>query len=231
MRTYTTCPGCGEPILHAGRRGTVHAGCVDPAQWIDDLEEAFLSAVTEERDEDAVALGRALDNAEGSPPRYLAAALAYAAWGWPVHPLFPGSKVPATGHGFRDATTSPEVITAWWAKTPNANIGLATGHAFDVLDIDMYVPGTGLRWADLRESDALPTTHGIVSTARGGLHVYLLPTLDVGNQVATVPGIDWRGRGGYVVAPPSRLDDTAVWTWSIRPSPYITTQQGREPTP
>ena len=34
-------------------------------------------------------------------------ALAYARRGWPVFPCLPGQKVPATRHGFRDATTDP----------------------------------------------------------------------------------------------------------------------------
>jgi len=44
-----------------------------------------------------------------------------------------GSLVP---HGVKDATTNRARILAWWTRHPQANIGLATGHRFDVLDVD-----------------------------------------------------------------------------------------------
>ena len=44
-------------------------------------------------------------------------ALAFAARGWPVLPCLPGQKIPATAHGYRDATTDPEQITDWFAIT------------------------------------------------------------------------------------------------------------------
>ena len=47
------------------------------------------------------------------------------------HPL--GSLVP---HGVKDATTNRARILAWWTHHPQANIGLAGGHSFDVLDVD-----------------------------------------------------------------------------------------------
>jgi hypothetical protein len=47
------------------------------------------------------------------------------------HPL--GSLVP---HGVKDATCNRARIMAWWTRYPQANIGLATGHTFDVLDVD-----------------------------------------------------------------------------------------------
>src|SRR5690606_8197139 len=58
----------------------------------------------------------------------LKAALAYARQGWAVFPLKPGQKKPPlTTHGYKDATTDPEAIRAWWGKWPAANIGLACG--------------------------------------------------------------------------------------------------------
>src|SRR4029450_12030998 len=47
------------------------------------------------------------------------------------HPL--GSLVP---HGVKDATCNRARLLAWWPRHPQANIGLATGHRFDVLDVD-----------------------------------------------------------------------------------------------
>ena len=173
----------------------------------------------------------------------LTAALAYAKRGWPVFPCTPGEKVPLgklAPHGLKDATTEPEVIRAWWATEPEANIGLPTGGAFDVLDIDGPEALEALESvggpAIVRDVDGLlvcdddvegPT----VSTPRGW-HVYLKPT-GKGNTVnlGGLAGVDWRGRGGYVVAPPSRKADGSSWTWmtstaldlgpdtAIRPAP------------
>src|SRR3954451_643265 len=78
-------------------------------------------------------------NVEGTG--FLEAALAFAARDWPVFPLRPGEKVPliakaAGGNGCHDATTDPDQIRAWWEKHPTANVGLACGAAFWVLDVD-----------------------------------------------------------------------------------------------
>jgi hypothetical protein len=113
------------------------------------------------------------------------------------HPL--GSLVP---HGLKDATINRARILAWWTQRPQANIGLATGHRFDVLDVD----GPAGAQAVL----AFAATHGLVSsgplvrTGGGGWHYYLAPT-GLGNiRPRGLEHVDWRGRGGYVVAPPSR---------------------------
>src|SRR4051812_26896453 len=61
---------------------------------------------------------------------------AYAEAGWPVFPLRARDKRPIPTNGFKAATTDHALVSAWWAAEPNANIGCATGHVFDVLDVD-----------------------------------------------------------------------------------------------
>ena len=78
----------------------------------------------------------AILDAPAGEPKLKAAALAYASWGWPVFPLKPGQKVPATKNGFKDATTDKDRLARWWDRNPHSNIGLPTGHAFDVVDVD-----------------------------------------------------------------------------------------------
>jgi Bifunctional DNA primase/polymerase, N-terminal len=122
------------------------------------------------------------------------------------HPL--GSLVP---HGVRDATCNRARVLAWWTRHPQANIGLATGHRFDVLDIDGPEGERAIR--------ALATQHGLVSsgplvrTGGGGWHFYLAPT-SLGNvHPVGLEHVDWRGRGGYVVAPPSRHASGHPYQW------------------
>lgn len=80
----------------------------------------------------------------------LAAALAAAARGWPVFPLYPFSKYPAVSDWENRATCDPDELAAWWSAAPY-NTGIACGPAgLVVLDLDAAhghtPPG---EWADL----------------------------------------------------------------------------------
>lgn len=136
----------------------------------------------------------------------LDAALAYAARGWPVFPCKPGSKEPATPHGFKNATTDEAQIRAWWEATPGANIGIATGAPGpDVIDVDVKPDGDGWEaFAELTRAGLGNGGNGYVSTPSGGLHAYYAGTTQRNGRI---PGrhIDFRGRGGYVLAPPSTV--------------------------
>lgn len=137
------------------------------------------------------------------------AAIWYARQGLLVFPLRPGTKLPATRHGFKDASMSEDTVRAWWAKEPTYNIGLSTGHLFDVIDVD---GDDGIASVtDLEIASKLPPTIGIVATPRG-FHMLIRPTGD-GCATGVRPGIDYRGIGGYVVAPPSINEDGQVYRW------------------
>lgn len=133
-----------------------------------------------------------------------AAALWYVEQGIPVFPCRIGEKAPATKNGVLDATTDPAKINAWWTRTPDANIGLATGAVFDVLDIDDWTHVN----ADVES--VIDEGFGFAATPRGGTHVYLRASGD-GNATNVVSGVDFRGKGGYVLAPPSRLPNGVYW--------------------
>lgn len=143
------------------------------------------------------------------------AAVWYAERGHLVFPLRPGTKLPATPHGFKDASMNPDTIRAWWTRWPAANIGLSTGHYADVIDVDGE---DGLRSiAQIEDEGHLPAIIGRVCTPRGW-HLYVKPTGD-GNATGIRPGIDVRGIGGYVVAPPSTVNGvTYRWTQPLDPT-------------
>jgi len=112
------------------------------------------------------------------------------------HPL--GALVP---HGLREATTNRARVLAWWTRHPQANIGLATGHRFDVLDVDGSEGVQAIR--AFAAEHGLESSGPLVRTGGGGWHYYLAPT-GLGNaHPAGLEHVDWRGHGGYVVAPPS----------------------------
>lgn len=162
-----------------------------------DADDATLIARLEEVIDD-------LDKAKGAVTLH-AAALWYAQSGLHIFPLQPGSKIPTRGSaGCKDATSDTTQVDAWWTETPTANIGIATGHAVDVIDID-GVAGVKA-WAQMY--DDLPPILGKVCTPRpGGNHLYVQAVPGRGNKAGLVAGVDYRGAGGYVVAPPSRITD------------------------
>lgn len=135
----------------------------------------------------------------------VASALAYARRGWPVFPCKPGAKEPDTPHGFKDATTDPERITAWWRAEPGRNVAIATGAPGpDVLDVDVRPDGNGYAaYARLRQAGLLDGALAIVATPGRGLHAYYAGTTQ---RCGRLPGqhLDFKAAGGYVLAPPSQ---------------------------
>lgn len=152
----------------------------------------------------------------------LITALYYLRQGLKVLPLTPGSKIPlgdrdgccggTHARGSLDATTDPAYVVGWWRQHPTANVGIATGHRVDVIDQDG--PEGAISWARIGRAEAWPDVIGVVCTPRdGGVHRYVSATGD-GNGAKIAPGLDYRGAGGYVVAPPSTIDGRR-YGWAI----------------
>jgi hypothetical protein len=148
----------------------------------------------------------------------LIAALAYAARGWAVLPLAPQSKRPASGlapHGVKDATTDGDIIRGWWANARRANIGLATGLCFDVLDIDGSEGWRSV--AHAVQANSCLASVPCSMTPGDGAH-YLFEPTGHGNRTAFLPGLDWKGPGGYIVAPPSEHPSGGIYEWAVGPA-------------
>lgn len=149
-------------------------------------------------------------------------ALKYAARGWRViwshwpvakdHCSCPrGKDCTAVGkHPGRDwvneATTRPDVIRAWFTAKPHANVSIVTGpeSGIFVLDID---PASGGE----ESIKKLVATHGDIPmtvtffTGSGGYHhLFKHPGTHIPTKANIDAGIDIRGNGGQIIAPPSR---------------------------
>ncbi|MGA7741808.1 MAG: bifunctional DNA primase/polymerase [Polyangia bacterium] len=168
--------------------------------------------------------------ADACPPPMLAAALAYAARGWPVLPLHsvvagkcdcgdracrPAGKHPWSTHGLCDATAAPAVIRGWWAQRPNANVAIATGKVSGlvVLDIDLRHNGDESLHALVAAHGPMPDTP-MVLTGGGGQHFYFAhPGGSIKSRAGLWPGIDVRADGGYIIVPPSVHASGRLYQW------------------
>jgi hypothetical protein len=136
---------------------------------------------------------------QGNSPRHKAA-LAYAKAGISVFVCRPGGKEPATEHGFKDATTDIETINRWFADD-DYNLAIEPERAgWCVIDIDGDEGEA--TWRKLcGEHGQAPETRA-VTTPNGGRHLYFNGSLPPSaNDLG--PKVDTRGRGSYVLVPPS----------------------------
>lgn len=144
--------------------------------------------------------------------------------GWPVFPVHsPGrgampctcghhdcaspAKHPRVRGGLTVASTDPVEIEGWWRRWPDSNVAIRTGEpsGLVVLDVDPAHGGDGSLARLLDVHGRLPPGRE-VATGGGGRHLYFrhpghrVPN-DAGRRLGD--GLDIRGDGGYVLAPPS----------------------------
>ena len=176
---------------------------------------------------------------------HVTTALAYAERGWRVFPLHgivngvctcgrpdcgSAGKHPLVRRGLYEATTDARVIKEWWRGWRSANIGVATGAESGIVVIDIDLPAAYDSLGTVIELAAPLTLTGL--TGGGGVHlVYASVDTGLGNSAGRLPGvgddlpgIDLRGNGGYVVAPPSLHRSGARYAWldadrAIAPAP------------
>lgn len=146
------------------------------------------------------------------------AALHYASHGWPVFPLVPLRKTPLTRNGFKDASIQADQILDWWGANPRANVGVPTGAredggcGLDVYDADTPEAVDLLR---MRSRDPQAPRMLALSHTPRGVHLWVEATGDA-CEIAIIPGLDYRGVGGYVVVPPS-ISPSGGYLWRQPP--------------
>lgn len=150
------------------------------------------------------------------------AALAYLVRGWSVIPIEPRGKRPIVAwQAFERRIAAPDEVAAWFRRTRNANVAVVTGtiSGLVVLDVDPQHGGTE-SLAELTDRHGpLPRTIEAL-TGGGGVHLYFAhPGGAVRNKVGVLPGIDLRGDGGCVVAPPSMHASGRRYAWQTGRGP------------
>jgi hypothetical protein len=164
----------------------------------------------------------------------LQTAVEYTRRGWHVFPLHtptgagcscgkcdPDSsgigKHPRTRDGFKSASKDEACLLRWWNKWPQANIGVLTGSTSGLVVLDVDDKDNGAGSASLatleREHGGLPDT---LSCSTGtGRHLYFQhPGEAVQSSTGKIgDGLDVRGDGGYVVAPPSLHKNGKTYQW------------------
>jgi hypothetical protein len=150
------------------------------------------------------------------------AAARYLARGWSVLPLQHGGKRPLFAwEMLQQHRADAAALAQWFARWPGANIGVVTGEISNliVLDVDPRHGGDDSLAALEQRFGVLPDT-AEARTGGGGRHLYFAhPGGLVPNRAGLAQGIDLRGDGGYVVAPPSRHPSGESYTWATGRSP------------
>ena len=151
------------------------------------------------------------------------AAMNYVRRGWSVFPLLPGKKTPYGGtSGFKEATTNGGTVRDWWGQTPKANVGIATGAVSGLFVVDVDADRGGEKTLAEMEKARGPLPQTLVSrTGGGGRHILFKHPGDglkvVSRNDSLGPGVDVKGDGGYVVAPPSVHPNGTVYEWGTSP--------------
>ena len=145
----------------------------------------------------------------------LNAALAYHKQGVSVIPITPRDKKPLISwENYQHQQASQEEIEAWWPKWPEANVGIVTGTVSGLVVIDLDTVEAKDRLKTLvpdYDLTAVPRSR----TGKGWQLFFKHPGTPIPNRAGVLPGLDVRGDGGYVVAPPSIHPNGKVYKWEV----------------
>ena len=127
-------------------------------------------------------------------------------WGWRVFPANPENKKPLISEWQKRASNNEIIINRLFSPFPDAMVAVPTGpiNGITVLDFDIRDYYNGIH-NFIVEGYKIPTTAG-AHTPSGGFHLYFNSGNEVlPNSVSKLAiGVDVRGDGGYVIAPPSQ---------------------------
>lgn len=128
------------------------------------------------------------------------------------HPVIPSWKV------YQDRRPTDEEIRGWFTRYRFAGVGIVTGAVSGIIVLD----ADGAEGIESLDGMEIPLTPAAV-TGSGGRHYYFRhPGMEVRNFTRRLPGLDLRGDGGYVVAPPSRHASGHQYYWMQGRAPWET---------
>ena len=135
-------------------------------------------------------------------------------WGWKVFPANPENKTPLVKDWKNRASNKETVINRLFAPFPNAMVAVPTGplNGITVIDFDIRDSYNGVS-NFIQEGYMIPKTP-LAKTPSGGFHLYFdSGDQSIPNSVSKLAiGVDVRGDGGYVIAPPSQsIKGTYKW--------------------
>lgn len=145
------------------------------------------------------------------------AAHAYLDLGFSVMPVGDDKRPIERWEHLQEERPTHERITAWWDRYPHANVGIITGpvSSIFVLDLDSHEAREYVKERGIPDTPIAKTSKGV--------HIYFdYPSFLLGNRSDPKIGMDIRGEGGYVVAPPSihhsgqRYEWTTWHLWNTR---------------
>lgn len=141
-------------------------------------------------------------------------ALLLASKGFYVFPLASRSKKPESSTTtYKNATTNPEIIEAWWTLRPSSNIGLQP-KASGIIILDIDNKNGGHLWLEKIEKENGPLQTLTVLTPSGGKHFYFkAPSFELSNKIGIVPGVDVIYSSNHVLVPPSIHPNGGTYEW------------------
>jgi len=141
----------------------------------------------------------------------LQAALHYWEKGFSVIPIRPDKKPFTQWTEFQRRLATEAEIREWWDKWPKANVGIVTGEISGVFVVDCDNEDAYQKIQELLPDNFVSC---IVKSPRG-YHIYLFYSANqtIGNATGIMPGVDIRGEGGYIIAPPSVNAEGKAYSW------------------
>jgi len=103
------------------------------------------------------------------------------------------------------ATTKMDIITSWFLNRPNANISIVTGKESGIFVLDVDGETGEQTLIKLQERyGPLPDTPMFITGSNGVHYIFRYPPSGAPTRCRIVDGIDIRGEGGQIIAPPSK---------------------------
>lgn len=134
--------------------------------------------------------------------------------GWSVIPLYPmGKKPPIRWKKWQAERASVEIADSWRGQWRGCNLGIVTGEVSGLVVLDVDGADGQLSVSKL---GAIPKTP-CVKTSRGWHYYFRHPGFTTGNFAGELPGLDFRGDGGYVVGAGSIHESGHLYRWLVHP--------------